>query len=548
VEHVGLDGGELVLTTADVEVRHRRPVVFAEREGRRWLVDGRFVLRGTGEVGFDVDPVPPGTRLVIDPVLVFSTYLSGVGNDWGRDVTVLSDGGVIAVGYTDSLDFASKGGAQPGNNGAFDTWVARFDRQGQLVYATYLGGTWRLHATTGVACVPNVPVPPLSDCFTDDFGFAVAADDAGHAYVAGWTRAQYFPTRNAAQPESPGGANGFVAKLSPMGDELLYSTYVGGSGSDELRDIAVGPDGSAAVIGFSDSEDFPSASPAQPSNGGTFDTTITVIAPSGRSFRTSTVIGGSGEDLGMGVAFSPSGSLFVTGFTESPDFPTVEPVHERWSGDFDGFVAEWPADGGPLVFSTFLGGAAREKAQDLAVDEEGAVYVTGWTVSDDFPLAEPTQDVRAGDSDAFLARLDRPLDEDGNLEPWRLAFSTYLGGALPDSGEAVTADADGLVTVSGFTPSADFPLHRSMQGPNPGGTKISNDAFVLRVDPKTWELRYSTLLGGATSDGSFGHSVGRDGSVAVVGFTSSSNFPVASAHQEQPRGTAVDAFLSLLAD
>jgi hypothetical protein len=226
-----------------------------------------------------------------------------------------------------------------------------------LIYSTYLGGSG------------------------DEYGTGIAVDSAGNAYVIGTTTLTNFPTMNPLQPNFGGGAYDlFVAKLNSSGSALVYSTYLGGSGSDAAFGIAVDSAGNSYLTGWTYSTDFPTMNPLQPVyGGGLFDAFVTEINASGSALVYSTYLGGSGDDIGFGIVVDNTGSAYVTGETSSTDFPTANPLQPSLAGESDAFVAKIGPVGSSLVYSTYLGGSGGAQGSGIAVDSAGAVYVTGST-------------------------------------------------------------------------------------------------------------------------------------------------------------------------
>jgi len=296
-----------------------------------------------------------------------------------------------------------------------------------IVFSTYLGGN------------------------ADENGRAIALDTAGNVYLAGDTGSSNFPTSNALQPTFGGGpADGFVAKLNATGSALIYSTYLGGSGAadgfgDSSNAITVESAGNAYVTGQTDSADFPISNALQPSYGGsTFDAFITKIDPAG-SLVFSTFLGGNGIDAGEGIGLDALGSIYVSGLTESTNFPTSNPLQAAIRGGRDGFVAKLNAAGSPLIYSTYLGGSGTEEAEAIAVDAGGNAYIVGITASLNFPIANGLQTINAGGDDGFVAKL--------NAAGSALVYSTYLGRSGSDEALGIAVASSGDAHVTGSTNS-----------------------------------------------------------------------------------------------
>jgi hypothetical protein len=323
--------------------------------------------------------------------LVYSTFLGGSGLDGGSGIAVAADGSAYVTGGTFSRDFPTGNALQPDFGGTSDAFIAKFAPDGSaLLYSTYLGGS------------------------LDESGTGIAVDADGNAYVTGWTGSVDFPTANPLQPSYGGGPfDAFVAKLTSDGSALVYSTYLGGSDDDLSAGIAIDAEGNAYVAGHTSSRDFPTANALQPVyGGGSSDGFVAKLAPDGSALVYSTYLGGSGRDVGGPVAVDSEGNAYVTGQTNSANFPTANALQPDYGGGlFDAFVAKLTADGSALAYSTYLGGSDFDRGLDIAVDEEGNAYVTGETFSRNFPTAEPFQPDLQGLNNAFVVKIgseDRP--------------------------------------------------------------------------------------------------------------------------------------------
>ena len=354
-----------------------------------------------------------------------------------------------------------------------------------------------------------------------------------------------------------------MTKLSPDGTALVYSTYLGGNNADSGTGIAVDSSGSAYVTGSTGSTDFPTTTNAfQRKNAGEFDAFVTKLSPDGTALVYSTYLGGGTDangrtpsdhpreaiprDGGEAIAVDSKGSAYVTGVTGSIDFPTtknaVQGKFGGGSGVFarDAFVTKLSADGGTLVYSTYLGGSGNENGFGIAVDSSGSAYVTGSTSSTDFPTKSPEQPANAGGSlDAFVTKLG----PDGTT----LVYSTYLGGSGTDGGRGIAVDSSGSAYVTGSTSSTDFPTQNPEQSKSAGDF----DAFVTKLSPDGTALAYSTYLGGSGTDGGNGIAVDSSGSAYVTGQTNSTDFPTENPEQGKNAGgqnQGFDAFVTKLSE
>ncbi|MEA2686906.1 MAG: hypothetical protein QOE93_2101 [Actinomycetota bacterium] len=384
-----------------------------------------------------------------------------------------------------------------------------------------------------------------------DNAAAVEVDGGGNVYIVGSTESPDFrvanPVQNTLNGDGSGGkSDAFVAKLNPEGTSLIFATYLGGANRDAASGVAVGSDGSVYVTGVTESANFPMKSPAaqEAYNGGPSDAFVTKLAPTGAAIEWSTFLGGSQTDGARGIAVSTAGEAWVTGSTNSVEFPVANPLQQNAPGpdDVDAFVTKVAADGASFAFSSRLGGSNDDRGLDVAVDGAGNGYLTGDTRSPGFPTARPLQAAAGGSdsgvagsfADAFVTKVGPA----GNM-----VYSTFLGGADTDQGTGIAVDGEGAVYVTGTTNSANFPVITPLQASKDADT----DAFVTKVNPAGSAISYSTFLGGGGADTGTGIVVDQVGSATVAGTTGSTNFPTAKPLQGVKGGGATDGFVSTLA-
>ncbi len=380
-----------------------------------------------------------------------------------------------------------------------------------LEYSTYLGGS----------------------VYTD-VAYGIAVDTDGCAYVTGETFCSDFPIVNAFQAEQPAFRSAFVTKFSADGQELVYSTYLGGSSMNVGHGIAVDKDGCVYVAGNTESNDFPIKKPFQSVKAGGVDLFMTKLTADGQNLVYSTFLGGGNDDYQWGgIALDSSGCLYITGATKSPDFPLSDPIQTSKSGGTDAFVVKLAADGMHLGYATYLGGNRFDYGKGIAVDAGGCAYVTGQTLSEDFPVRSAMQTNIAGDSDAFAVKFSK--------EGHELIYATYLGGMREDQGFAVTVSPEGEAYVTGRTESYDFPVVNAFQDSKAGGV----DAFVTKFAADGQSLDFSSYLGGSSYD--FGRciTVNTAGHIYVSGDTHSLDFPVSDPVQGDLAGST-DIFVTKL--
>ena len=329
---------------------------------------------------------------------------------------------------------------------------------------------------------------------------------------------------------------------------LFYSTYLGGSGGENAGglangNIAVDSAGNAYVTGYTQSTNFPTVTPFQPSNGGIVNAFVTKVNPEGTAFVYSTYLGGREQDMGGGIAVDSSGNAYVTGQTTSNNFPTTSGAFQfskqSTGANSAAFVTKLNATGSGLLYSTYLSGSSSDSGAGIAVDSSGRASVTGQANSTNFPTTAgaPQRTLGGGAPDAFVTTLAA----DGGSQ----VFSTYLGGSSIDMGVGIALDPSGNIYIVGTTVSSNFPLVNPLQPASGGGY----DAFVAKFNPLTSTLVYSTYLGGSSTDFGYGIAVDSAGSAYVTGLTTSTNFPTEIPYQKNLLGSATtnqNAFVTKL--
>ncbi|HEX2670980.1 MAG TPA: SBBP repeat-containing protein, partial [Polyangiaceae bacterium] len=434
--------------------------------------------------------------------------------DEATGIAADSAGNTYFVGYTASTLFPTYSPEQPTHSGgAYDAFVVKLDATGQnRIYATYLGGSG------------------------PDMAYAVATDAFGDAYVAGLTASNNFPVVGAVQATLGGAQDAFVTKLNPSGSALLYSTYLGGALDDYARGIAVSGAGAAYLVGTTFSANFPRVAALQSSLSGTYDAFVAQLAPGVTGLVYSTYLGGSGTEYGNAIALDTSGSAYVVGSTTSSNFPILNARQSAHAGGSnDAFLCKLNLTGSGLVFSTYLGGSGTDEANGVTVTL-GTAVVVGSTLSTNFPLALAKQPVPGGNNhtDAFVTRFDASgtsliystyLGGTGNesatavaSDPFgdaylvgstdssdlpvenpiagqetyrggvdafvsaitptgsRFVYTSYLGGTTEDRAAGVAFNA-GTTQIVGNTRSTDFPKVT----PIINGLVGAQDAFVVKI-------------------------------------------------------------------
>ena len=464
--------------------------------------------------------------------LEYSTYLGGSdANDRALDVGVDRLMFVYVTGWTGSHNFPTKNAYQISMNAITDgdIFVTQIDSTGSaLFYSTYLGGSG------------------------DDRGHGIAVDSNYRAYITGVTQSYDFPTYDSGegcfQPAHSGSYHGyhneaFITAIDETGSRLLYSTYLGGTGNDTSEDIAIDTNNFVYIVGYTDSRDFPTRDAYQPANSsaayGVYDAFFTKMTIGGSAMVYSTYLGGTSNDQGTGIAVDDRKVPFITGYTGSNDFPTTPgALMENHNGNYDAFITSFPYYLGPnpLAYSTYLGGGDNDYANSIAVDVGYEAYVTGSTLSEDFPTKAAAYGIvlqpgKSDFSDGFVSRISMTGDF--------LYYSTYLGGNETESCYDITVDTERQAYVTGTTYSTDFPTRNAYQVNRASLT----DAFVSKISLYGSALVYSTYLGGDSYDEGSGIITDSTGAVYVAGYTSSIDFPTNQPFQAKWQG-GEDAFVT----
>lgn len=542
IEPLRLDAdGALLVATAVGTLRQPKPVSHVvDARGEQHEVACEYEVRGSDTFGF-VAPNWSGTeRLVLDPGLIFGTYLGGTDDDTVECSSVDASGVVTLAGSSLSLDFPTTPGAWDRSHSPVpadhDAFVARLDPRlptaQQLLYSTFLGGNGT------------------------DVVLGIHADTNGVVTATGWTSSPDFPTTTGAFDRALAGMDAFVLRLDPSraaAQQLTYSTFVGGSLGEIGQALAVSAAGVVTVTGSTNSPDFPTTNGAfsrvPAGSWDAFVCRVDPLAPTQQQLLFATFLGGEGDDYARTIAVDSAGVVTVGGQTGSATFPTTPNAFDRSNTDGDGFLTRIdPARSGAaqLVYSTFVGGSLLDSVDALFVDASGVVTAIGLAGAGDFPTTpgaygttRPQQAALAG----FVIRLDPQLPGANQL-----LYSTFLGATQSTHLACLQVDPAGVITVAGVTSSKEFPVTPGAYATTYGGG--DSDAFVSRLDPRfpgRDQLVYSTFCGGSRSDTATGLHVDANGVATLVGWTSSTDLPTTpGAWNRSNRGgflRASDAFV-----
>jgi len=367
----------------------------------------------------------------------------------------------------------------------------------------------------------------------------IGLDSKGYVYVAGTTYATDMEVDNHIQGANNGIANLFVFKIDPANYQVPFATYLGGSSSDTLNGMAVSPSGDIYLTGSTISGDVPLQNAAQTALDGTSDAFVVWINTS-NALAYSTYLGGSGNDTGMGITYDSKGQIYVTGGTQSTDFPGPGAFQTALAGEQDAFVARYdPSRSGSasLVYATYLGGGGWDVGNSIALLQTGIVWVAGGTFSDNFPIKGSSfQPTSAGSGDGFVARLNTDAGPDA------LEYSSYLGGSSVDQATNVAIDSKGRVIVTGWTQSQDFPVSANAMQAQYGG---NTDIFITILQPANaaiHNLVYSTYLGGSGPDLPTDLKQDASGNLYICGYSLSAGLPTTKNAAQPAYDGSMDAF------
>ncbi len=492
------ENGELEVELKHGTIVQKRPYIYQEIGGERVEVDGNFkVYDKSGLYGFEVAAYDVSLPLVIDPILSYSTYIGGISDDRANSVAVDSTGNIYVAGYTNFGDFLPS--AQVFGLPFDCAYVAKFDPSGSnLLYSAYFGGSGVDEAlalsvdSNGSAVIAgytssfDFPVisPAIQDFYPggntsgfvlklnasgtaldystylggmyDDSVTGLALDAGGNAYVTGETASPDFPhTAGVFQSDLFGPTDAFVAKIDPAGTGLVYSSFLGGEYFDDGRDIVVDSSGSAYVAGATLSMAFPLVNEIEfmflsaPNWEQGF---FTKVSPDGSSLLISSYLGGEAPDFANGIAIDASENIYIAGETGSWDFPLVGnpwPISTHIRGNSEGFVTKVASTGSQIIYSTYVGGCAKDSVEAIAVNSTGSAYLTGKTDSGCFPAENELMGYQGG-FDAFVSKI--------NTDGSAFVYSTFLGDSMDDFGRDIAIDGNGGAYIAGSTYSFFFPM------------------------------------------------------------------------------------------
>jgi len=518
------DSGELELTKGRDVLRLSRPIAYQEKAGLKSKIPVSYHYKDKdGCYGFRVADYDKSLPLIIDPYINFASRLGGEGDDWAHGIAVDAAGNAYITGKTGSSEFPVYSAYQGILKGEFDAFVAKISAGGnQLEYVTYLGGQG------------------------EDAGSDIVVTADGDAILVGETTSEDFPIEGVYAPLRPtygGNGDAFVAVLNPSGAGLQYTSYIGGSGTDRGLAIARDINENIFIAGESTSNaDFlpsPTAGAFQAGNNGNGDGFVVKFNPDATASY-STFLGGSAAERINDIAVDDEGNLYAAGQTASASdsFPATRiDFRNALSGQADAFVAKFNGDGSAVTYFRYIGGSANDGAAGIGLDRRGNAYLTGFTLSENFPatpdVLQPTAASAPDSEDAFVAKVSA----DGSS----LVYATFLGGNAYDSGRTILVSPKGYAYVAGETLSASFPVTDGAFQADIASDGF-RDAFLAKINLNGTSLLFSTYLGGSDEDWAEAVSGSESGSIFMTGSTASEDFPVSSVDYVLGPNGPIDVF------
>jgi hypothetical protein len=543
--HVRMPWGDLIETA---------PRAYQATDGAREPVEAAFEVAGRDTVGFRVGAYDRTRELLIDPTLLYSSYLGGRQLDSAHAIAVDSDQHIYVVGRTASSNTFPLANSLQDHAGGYDAFVTKLTPGGTgLVFSTFIGGAG------------------------DDMAFGLVLDANDAPCVVGLTDSADFPTRSAAQPVSGGGMDAFVLRLDPAGTNLVFSSYLGGATNDGAFAVALDDEGNLYMAGVTESANFPVRNAYQSNlcagGEGSLTQDVFLVKWRGTNVEYSTYLGGNSADgfnealvvptmSRMGVAVDTGHCAYIASCTVSTNFPVTVNAFQKTNESFiafgginlymDAFLTKFSSNGLTLEYSTLLGGMYNEHGHDVILLSNGVACVVGETGATNFPVTpnalKPAHDTADISWDGFLTILDTAVGT-------TLVYSTYFGS---DDGDdqpwMVRRDLESNLWLVGYTDSTNFPVTNAVQATIAGETNefgYFSDVFAAKLSPGGTSLVFATYLGGAGKDFGYGLAVDVHGVAHLCGMTQSTNFPVKGAlqpnHQLGSDVNQTDGFVAILA-
>lgn len=478
-------------------------------------INSKFVSLNKNSYSFAIGHYNTSKTLIIDPYWAqFSTYLGGSNTDVTNSVKVDNLGNIFLVGYTSSTDFFSNFNSTKGltnsPNGSSNIFVVGLNPTGSNIFFTaYLGGN-------------NYDQPT-------DF----VLDNKGDIYITGLTNSTDFYTWNPLYYTNSGQFDAFLTEIAyNTKPYIVFSTYFGGTLDDRINQITLDSSSNIYVTGTTNSPRFPLNSSLVFANSNdafvskfTFNVNSLVLDFNYR-------FNASNDDHGMGITLDSSNDIFVTGYTNSNPFPTVNAYDSSPDGGYDAFLSEFLSNGTGPIYSTYFGGTNNDMGLNIAVYDQNYIILAGQTYSTDLPVSKPLQKNNNGSMDLFISIFSR-----NNLQ---FMYGTYFGGSSPDYLGSMAIDTNNNIYLTGSTYSTNFPIKNGLN------TSLNGygDAFITELSPFAGYVAYSSYYGGNQTDG--GLSIATyNSNIYVAGYTDSADFPQINS-MEGLKTSQLDGFLTIL--
>jgi hypothetical protein len=514
--------GNLIIKTLIKDLKDNDLYIYQNEDGFQQKIKGKFVKYDEFEYGFSVESFYNREKpIIIDPVikLGFSTYFGGSSDDQGRSLGTDSFGNIYLTGTTVSPDFPKTPGANDTSyNGNGDIFIAKFNRTGsKLIYSTFIGGNNQEQTKN------------------------LAIDSKGKGYITGQTFSSNFPTTiSTFDKQLNGTCDIFVLKLNSMGSDLIYSTFIGGDSHEYGWDIAIDLNGHAFVTGNTNSTNFPITDSAFDKQlNGIINIFVLKLNSTGSGLIYSTFVGGTLSDQAAGIALDSVGNAYITGLAGSKDFPTTPGAFDR-SKDSDNpcvLVFKLNYNGSNLIYSTYVEGSMKDEAIDIALDQNNNAIVTGYTWSTNFPTTPRAFDtsinsVGVYNGDIFVFKL--------NHNGSALNFSTFIGGDRRDEALGITVDSLGNSYITGHTQSTNFSTTPDAYNKTPD---FLFEAFMCILAANGSTILYSTYISANNFDMGYDITLDSSGDILLAGITGSSNFPATPGVYSETLNGNNDAFV-----
>lgn len=517
-ESLALTQGDLAINIPNGRTMFDQDLRVYYEDNTRETIATQFVLVDEDCFGFKLENYDNTRQLIIDP-FIYSTYLGGTNGETGYSIEYDSTGNAYVTGIVRSIDFPTTAGCWDDvYNTDWDVFVTKYDPSGSnLLYSTFVGGDLA------------------------EVGYGIDIDSSNNAYVTGYTASSDFPfTLGANDTTHNGGNDAFIFRLNAAGSNLVYSTFLGGSGSDVGYGIYVDVSLNAFITGSTTSANYPIISGAfDNSHNGGQDIMVSKLDGTGATLLKSTFIGSTGDDIGNAITIGRGREPYITGETNSDTgFPTSFGAYQETygGGDTDAFVLRVNSSFGFLTYCTYVGGSDTDNGNAIAINSSSYAYVTGETKSANFPIEPGAYDsaYKGGGvyEDVFVFKV--------HPAGISLNFSTFVSGGHNDNAYGIALDADDNAYVAGYSHSTNFPTTGDAYNQTLNGAR---DVIMFKLDSTGSSLLYSTFIGGGGLETGNDIAFDKSNNAYVTGWTWSVDFPVTPGANDTTYNTNEDIFV-----